>query len=738
MRSHNLGVDLMREMDADWLIILSAAVRFGAPGGLDYIAQLADTPYAVVPAQGVKGWHLIAFRREVVEAAGRWDENFTPYGYDDVDYSIRIWRALPDHVEGGVPVDLTDAGMGHSLRYGGVRMNNRRLLAYLQDEVGPPPRPRLQPSTSTARSTTTDNPVGYWPSINGGCMGQARPVHRPGPHPMRVPVLWCSRHDDILARGYADQGLSSKRCSTAPSGPHRMRSPSTTTRSAATSPTCPVRSWSSTAVPTPHSDDVKWFTGQLDRLEWAVVLLCGDEEWVFPWQQVPETERRKVWVMQARPEHAHLSGFLPGGWYPGTPEHLRNADPSDRSLDWFFAGQVNHARRKACIDQLHQLHGGILFTTPGYLREAVSRAEYFELMAKAKVIPCPSGPYSVDCARTFEALESGCIPIADTVTAHAGAFDYWELLFREEPPFPRIANWPDFPALMESQLADWPHRSNRVFAWWQQWKRRITRQLDADIRAVAGAPVTSNAPDDLITVIVTTSPAPLHPSIDHIRQTIESIRSDLPTAEIVIACDGVRPEQCHRTADYQEYIRRLLWTCNTEWSNVVPLVLDEWQHQALATRAALELVETPLILFMEHDTPIVGDIDWAGLCRATLGPDVDLIRLHQDVAIHPDHESVMHGGPLKVDTVTARRTAAWWQRPHLAKTSLYRDRVMPLFSDTSRTMIEDAIYPVVWVDFLVNGWGDWKLWIYTPPGDDIRRSGHLDSRGEDPKYGMWT
>ena len=66
------------------------------------------------------------------------------------------------------------------------------------------------------------------------------------------------------------------------------------------------------------SDDVEWFTGQLDRLEWAVVLLCGDEEWVFPWQEVPETERRKVWVMQARPEHAHLSGFLPGGWYPGT------------------------------------------------------------------------------------------------------------------------------------------------------------------------------------------------------------------------------------------------------------------------------------------------------------------------------------------------------------------------------------------------------------------------------------
>ena len=37
MRAHNMGIDRMRELGADWLIILSAAIRFGEAGGLDFI-----------------------------------------------------------------------------------------------------------------------------------------------------------------------------------------------------------------------------------------------------------------------------------------------------------------------------------------------------------------------------------------------------------------------------------------------------------------------------------------------------------------------------------------------------------------------------------------------------------------------------------------------------------------------------------------------------------------------------
>ena len=35
--SHNLGIQKMYDDGADWYIVMSAAVRFGEPGGLDFI-----------------------------------------------------------------------------------------------------------------------------------------------------------------------------------------------------------------------------------------------------------------------------------------------------------------------------------------------------------------------------------------------------------------------------------------------------------------------------------------------------------------------------------------------------------------------------------------------------------------------------------------------------------------------------------------------------------------------------
>jgi hypothetical protein len=554
-----------------------------------------------------------------------------------------------------------------------------------------------------------------------------------------VPVLWCSKHPDILARGYADQGLLEAimdRTVWTPRDPitfehHNVRDDFPDVAGAVVVINCRTHA---------SPNDVAWFKGQLDRLSWAVVLLCGDEEWVFPWQEIPETDTRRVWVMQARPEHKGLSGFLPGGWYPGTRDHLRAADPEGRPLEWFFGGQVTHIRRRLCTQIIRGMPYGRLVQTKGYLQEAVPKAEYFRLMASAKVIPCPSGPHSVDCARTFEALEAGCVPVADTVTADGAEFDYWTLLFDEEPPFPRITDWSTYPDVHHQVIQDWPGLSARTFAWWQQKKRQLALRLEADIRAASGQPQDLTAPDDRITVIVTTSPVPSHPSTEHIEATVASIREQLPTAEIVITVDGVRPEQVRRQGAYSLYVRRLLWLCNYEWHNVVPVVMGEWKHQALSTRAALELVDTPLILFVEHDTPLVGEIPWAGLADAVTSGAANVIRFHQDVSIHEDHERVMlDTEPRIVKGVPLRRTAAWWQRPHLASTEFYRC-LLGRFSPSARTMIEEPVYAAAWSDIEDRGeagWGDWRLWIYQPPGD-MRRSGHLDSRGDDPKFRMWT
>lgn len=174
MASHNRGIDRMREVDAEWLIVVSAAMRFGDPGGMDFVEALAaHDRHHVVEAAGVFGWHLIAFRRSLLDKVGRWDENFTPYGFDDIDLSLRIQRAVGVDGRNGrvwtkVRGDWSDAGMAHSVHLGGVRTDTNALIDYFVSKWGRHPgaadvlaymHPFDDPS----------NPLGYWPMApNGG------------------------------------------------------------------------------------------------------------------------------------------------------------------------------------------------------------------------------------------------------------------------------------------------------------------------------------------------------------------------------------------------------------------------------------------------------------------------------------------------------------------------------------------------------------------------------------------
>lgn len=166
MRSHNLGIDKMHSDNADWLIILSAAIIFGPPGGLDFIAEIEKRPNdIVVEAAGVYGWHLIAFSRRVIDRVGKWDENFTPYGYDDLDYSWRIQRAFqldPVHqIWEKVPVNLRDRGMAHSIHIGNIKtQKDEELRKYFIKKWGAVPIPIY-----THPFNEEKNDISYWPSI---------------------------------------------------------------------------------------------------------------------------------------------------------------------------------------------------------------------------------------------------------------------------------------------------------------------------------------------------------------------------------------------------------------------------------------------------------------------------------------------------------------------------------------------------------------------------------------------
>lgn len=244
---------------------------------------------------------------------------------------------------------------------------------------------------------------------------------------------------------------------------------------------------------------------------------------------------------------------------------------------------------------------------------------------------------------------------------------------------------------------------------------------------------------DEITVLIPSSPIAAHPGTAVIEECVASVRAQLPDSEIIIMLDGVRPEQEHYRENYEKYKQKLLWLCNNQWRNVLPVVHEEHKHQAIMTREALDMVHTPLLLFVEHDAPPTPDriIEWPDLVEAIKYGQADMIRLHHEEIILAEHEAMMLDiGP---DGSGMRATVQWSQRPHLASVAFYRRILAEHFRPDQKTMVEDVMHGVVQEAYRRDGemgWHNYRLWVYLPTTDDlgIKRSYHLDARGSDSKF----
>lgn len=497
----------------------------------------------------------------------------------------------------------------------------------------------------------------------------------------------------------------------------------------------------------------------LQKLQWVVLMVVGDEEAVFPIEKISHPNLR-LWIMSPRKNRNYPEGtrYLGSGFPPQARPELAKLDGRERPLDWFFAGQITHERRgqmARAIESKYQKGEGGFYPSKGFA-QGLPHDEYYRGLGSAKIAFCPSGPATPDTFRLFEALEAGCVPIADCrIHGDNNGFgdDYWTWFFGEEPPFPVLTDYEQLPGYTADTLEAGVPLSNRVFAWWMKKKRQMAYWLESDLTAV-GAPGREEGTyppiSDMITVLIPTSPIPAHPSTEMIEQTIRDIRAQLPDCEIIIMVDGVRAEQEDRRTDYEEYTRRLLWLAHHQWSNVLPIIFEHHQHQARMTRAVLNHVATPTILFVEHDAPITPDceFDWRGLTNVIMNGDANVVRFHHEALVLPEHEYLMLGpaeqvkmsweDPRGSSGVPMRKTYQWSQRPHLASGAFYRTMLDNYFHPDSLTMIEDVMHGVlvraVDKDGIL-GWHQFRLWMYTPEGN-IKRSYHLDGRGADPKYDM--
>lgn len=471
----------------------------------------------------------------------------------------------------------------------------------------------------------------------------------------------------------------------------------------------------------------------LDSLPWAVVILTGDEAHEFPWREIDGPNRR-LWIMTPSTDHSEANDerddagtprlrLIGTGYTPDTREVVEN----ERTLDVFFAGQITHARRQEAWRNLAPLatHPDLrvdLLATESFTA-GMDRHEYLAKMTTAKLAPCPSGPCSVDTFRAWEALECGALPLVDERSPLGDEPGFWRAVCGVDPPFPTVNDWSDLGQVVRSELARWPANVNRARSWWGQHKRKMAHWLRDDLGAFVGG--STGTVRDLLTVIVVASPIPSHPRTEILDETLRSIRDRLD-CEVLVCFDGVRPEHEHARERYEAHQQQMMRSRDpqtTFWR------FEAHHHQAAMTRRILREIETPAVLFVEQDTPLVGEIPWEALVGAVTG-QLDMIRLHHEAEIHPLHRHLMLDGEPVDLGVPIVRTVQWSQRPHVANAGWYRWVVESHFGAEARTMIEDVMHGVAqaaWRTYGLAGWERYRLGVYHPEGD-IKRSTHTDGR----------
>lgn len=231
------------------------------------------------------------------------------------------------------------------------------------------------------------------------------------------------------------------------------------------------------------------------------------------------------------------------------------------------------------------------------------------------------------------------------------------------------------------------------------------------------------------TVLISSSPIESHPSTEIILETIASVRKHFPTAPIWILQDGVREEQMDRIDHYVEYLHRLAAHCVLKETDITLMPFPEFLHQGLMTQRVMDLVKSPFVLYLEHDTPILDrPIDWRMLKEVLTDADANHIRLHYDETIHPEHVELMRG---KL-TDNLIKTIQYHNRPFLTNAGWFRGILRLAIKETSRCHIEDIVYTFV----AHSPWEAHRCCVYDPEGtgQNMKRSGHTDGRRGENKF----
>lgn len=219
---------------------------------------------------------------------------------------------------------------------------------------------------------------------------------------------------------------------------------------------------------------------ELDKIKHCIFMAMGDEESDFDIDQI---KAKHTYVQNPHPGK-HDKYHKLGTGYPPQSQEILPTMKYGKDLNVYFSGQITHRRRIEMVENMREYELGdsntLINRTKGFT-QGVSHNQYYDEMARARVVPCPSGAVIPDSFRLFEALESMAVPLADEVNPTGTITEYWNWLFGEETPFPKYKEADRLVGLTNEVLADWDRIVQQQTCWWIKQKRDFKLKLQEQL-----------------------------------------------------------------------------------------------------------------------------------------------------------------------------------------------------------------------------------------------------------------
>ena len=282
--------------------------------------------------------------------------------------------------------------------------------------------------------------------------------------------------------------------------------------------------------------------------------------------------------------------------------------------------------------------------------------------------------------------------------------------------------------------------------------------------------------EDLLTIVVTTSPVPSAPSPDLIRNTIDSLPESLADVPIIITFDyftissddqgrlkrgRVPPDLVELYPLYIDNVRQLFGeiSCSSERDDctisssvnrdVTFLVLKQRHGFAFSVQLALDYVKTPYVLILQHDWMFTSPSPPFSCLLSILQnePEVRYISFIARWCVNYERRGdsdlqyrhvFAEARRLRADRPLAEDLIAclhWFDRPHLCSVETYRQifaenliKRGDFIEDTFGTHYLTSIKHAPTRQTAFDAWKRWGAWLYAPDQGQMVGVRHVHGR----------